>query len=122
MKNETYLALTGGRLSYYWWGYGKWPSEGQPAEVSFDHKLVMENESKIVGFYHTHPSFTATPSGTDIRTMGAWTVCFGRPLICLIDGIDGLKAYWFEDDEKPFREAWVKRLDNLFIGSIPEGV
>jgi hypothetical protein len=30
--------------------------------------------------------------------MRAWTSAFGKPLLCLIRGSDGLKAYRFDDD------------------------
>lgn len=120
MDNEVYLALIGGRVGKFWWACGQSPAEGRPASVDFDHRFVMDNEKQIVGFYHTHPSFLATPSSTDYATMGAWTVCFGRPLACLIEGVDGLKGHWFYDDETPHRTGWVKRLGkNLFIGMMP---
>ena len=120
--NEVYLALIGGRIGKFWWGRGHWPAEGQPASVDFDYNLVMKREEEygdLVGFYHTHPHFPASPSSTDYATMGAWTVCFGKKLVCVIDGIDGMYAHWFEDDETEHKTGWVKRFGNLFIGMDP---
>lgn len=126
MKNEVYLGLIGGAAGRYWWGVGNWDSQGSVSRVAFDHKKVMEREEKygdIVGFYHTHPSFPASPSRTDYDTMGAWTLCFGRPLVCLIRGTNGLKAHWFIDDETPHMTSWVKCFGGrIFIGRVPHRV
>jgi hypothetical protein len=54
--------------------------------------------------------------------MGAWTVCFGKPLACLIKGTNGLKAHWFIDDETPHITCWVKRFGRLYVGRIPKVV
>ena len=120
--NEVFMALLGGRIGKYWWGFGQWDSEGAPARVGFDWKLVQDREKThgdVIGFWHTHPHFPATPSDRDRRTMGAWTLCFGRPLACCIEGIDGLKAHWYEDDEQPPVTAEIKRIGNLFFGIDP---
>ena len=57
-----------------------------------------ERKGDVVGFLHTHPSSTAQPSRRDLVTMRAWVAAFGKPLLCLIRGTDGLKAYRFDDD------------------------
>lgn len=122
-ENEVYLALVGGRMGRFWWGKGQWPREGQPAQVSFDHKKVMEQEERhgnIVGFFHTHPKFKATPSSTDYATMDGWTTCFGKPLACCIEGTDGLKAHWFFDDETEHETYKVWRFGDYFIGVYPD--
>ena len=123
--NETYLALLGRMIGGYWYGIGHWGEEGLPAEVSFDYQLVMDRELKhhdVVGFYHTHPSFQAIPSQTDYGTMGAWTLAFGKPLICSIEGIDGLKAHWFLDNETEHVTSWEKKFGNIYIGRVPRQV
>lgn len=123
MQNETYLALIGKRVGPFWWGRGHWPAEGRPASVAFDPNLVMEREEQhqdVVGFFHTHPNMRADPSNTDYQTMGAWTVCFGKPLACCIEGRDGLKGHWFKDDEEPHQTTYVIRLGNLFFGVLPK--
>ena len=53
----------------------------------------MEREEvrgDVVGFYHTHPSMPPVPSARDAATMPAWVSCFGKPLLCVIDGGGGL--------------------------------
>jgi len=122
IDNEVYMALLGGRIGRYWWGLGHWGTEGQPAKVDFDWKLIYEREKTygdVVGFWHTHPHFPATPSGVDYRAMAGWTVAFGRPLVCCIQGIDGLKAHWFEDDEHEHVTTEVQRVGDLFFGIDP---
>lgn len=121
--NEVYLGLTGGLIRGYWWGKGHWPAEGTPATVGFNYKHVYDREDShgdVVGFYHTHPHSYGMPSSTDYATMGAWTVCFGRPLVCLIEGIDGLNAHWYIDDETKPIQAWVKKIGGIFIGTVPD--
>jgi proteasome lid subunit RPN8/RPN11 len=75
---------------------------GAPASVDFDGPGVLAREEArgdVVGFLHTHPTFAARPSERDVKTMRAWVSAFGKPLICLIDGTDGLHGYRFDDDE-----------------------
>jgi Prokaryotic homologs of the JAB domain len=77
---------------------------GGPARVEFDGPSVLAREEEhrdIVGFLHTHPGFHAEPSPRDIATMQAWVSAFGKPLLCLIHGTDGLAGYLFESDASP---------------------
>jgi len=125
MTNEVYLGLIGGIAGRYWYGVGHWPTEGSPGRVRFDPKIVMERElahRDIVGFYHTHPGMEAWPSIIDYRAMHGWTLSFGKPLVCLIEGADGLKAHWFIDDETEICTSWVKRFGDIFVGRIPKKV
>ena len=72
--------------------------------VEFDGAAVLAREEKrrdIVGFLHTHPGFLAQPSQRDIATMQAWVSAFGKPLLCLIHGTDGLAGYVFTADDSP---------------------
>lgn len=74
---------------------------GRPASVEFDGPAVLEREERkgdVIGFLHTHPNSDAEPSRRDLRTMRAWVSAFGKPLLCVIEGIDGLAAYRFDDD------------------------
>ena len=74
-------------------------SVGGPASVEFDPYWVLEREETkgdVVGFYHTHPCYKAQPSKRDIDTMRAWVSAFGKPLLCAIEGVDGLKGYRFD--------------------------
>jgi proteasome lid subunit RPN8/RPN11 len=62
---------------------------------------VLEREERrgdVVGFLHTHPGMSAHPSRRDIGTTRAWTSALGMPLLCVIDGEDGLLGWRFDDD------------------------
>lgn len=75
---------------------------GERARVRFDGAWVLQREEKhgdVVGFLHTHPDGPTMPSERDVRTMRAWRRAFGKPLLCLIAGPDGLRGYRFDDDE-----------------------
>lgn len=122
MENEVYLGLIGGHVGRYWYGVGHWDAVGRPTRVDFDPKVVMDREMShhdVVGFWHTHPNMPARPSSVDYAAMGAWTVSFGKPMVCLIKGRDGLKAHWFIDDETPHYTSWAKRFGRVFVGRIP---
>jgi hypothetical protein len=73
-------------------------------QVEFDGPAVLAREERrhdVIGFLHTHPRFAASPSRRDVVTMQAWVSAFGKPLLCLIRGADGLKGYRFDDFESP---------------------
>ena len=53
----------------------------------------------MLGFFHTHPDGPSAPSDRDVRTMRAWSSAFGKPLVCVIAGPEGIAGYRFEDDE-----------------------
>jgi proteasome lid subunit RPN8/RPN11 len=70
--------------------------------VEFDGPAALAREERrhdIVGFLHTHPDFPAQPSQRDIDTMRAWVSALGKPLVCLIQGTDGLVGYNFASDD-----------------------
>lgn len=99
---EESWVLVGQRRGCIWLARRIWPSRGEPAEVAFDATAVLareESRGDVVGFFHTHPSFSAQPSKRDIATMRAWVSSFGKPLLCLIAGTDGLHGFRFDDDE-----------------------
>lgn len=124
--NEIYSGLIGKIVGKFWYGVGHWDSEGTPGQVAFDYNLVMEREEKsqdVVGFFHTHPMSFSIPSPTDYATMGAWTVAFGKPLVCCIKGTNGLSAHWFLDDEsKHITASWMRKFGDLYIGRVPRQV
>jgi hypothetical protein len=126
--NEVYEGLSGGLLGNgrYWWGRSLGDNaEGSPGQVSFDHKVLFDREDAegdVVGFYHTHPHCVGSPSTTDYATMGAWTLSFGRALVCLIEGTDGLNAHWFVDDETEHISGWVRKVGDIFVGKVPKNV
>ncbi len=96
---------------------------GSPALVSFNGQQVLEQEEKygnVVGFLHTHPSFTSHYSSRDDRTMKAWVACFGKPLVCAIKGTDGLTAWWYANDEDAPEFYQVKRIGKILFGVTPE--
>lgn len=100
--NEESAVLVGQRTDAGWSGSLTQAQEGGPASTAFDWAWVLareEREGDVIGFYHTHPGGTATPSQRDIRTMRAWVTCLGKPLLCLIEGGSELAAYLFETDE-----------------------
>ena len=78
------------------------PTSGGRAWVEVDWAWALEREEArgdVVGFYHTHPGMAAVPSARDVATMWAWVSCFGKPLLCAIEGEEGLAAYLLESDE-----------------------
>jgi predicted nucleotidyltransferase len=100
--NEVCAVLVGQRTDHDWSGSLRQLQEGRPASARFDWAWVLareEDEGDVIGFYHTHPGGAAAPSQRDLRTMRAWVTCFGKPLLCLIEGGAGLAAYLFETDE-----------------------
>jgi hypothetical protein len=117
--NEICYVLIGKKSDNFWVAKKLYQGSGTPVSVNFDAEYVLNHEEKkgnVLGFYHTHPGMIAYPSGRDFRTMNAWTNCFGKPLVCLIEGIDGLKGYWFIDDEQPIKVCRVEEMGTLFIG------
>jgi hypothetical protein len=94
-------------------------SVGQPTRVEFNGPAVLAREERrgdVVGFLHTHPGFRAQPSRRDIATMQAWVSAFGKPLVCLIDGTDGLAGFLFDaDNSQGKRIAQVERFPGGLI-------
>src|SRR5262245_32941605 len=58
-----------------------------------------ETHGDGVGLLHAHPDRPAVTSARDVRTMRAWCLAFGKPLVCLIASPDGLRGYRFDDEE-----------------------
>jgi proteasome lid subunit RPN8/RPN11 len=99
---ERCWTLVGERRGRVWHARRVRPSRGEPASVAFDGLWVLEREEKrqdVAGFLHTHPQGPSSPSTRDVRTMRAWCSAFGKPLLCLIAGPQGLHGYRFDDDE-----------------------
>jgi proteasome lid subunit RPN8/RPN11 len=90
--------------------------------VRFDGDRVLRREERrgdVAGFLHTHPGMAAVPSVRDLRTMRAWCSCFGKPLLCVIAGGDGVRGYRFDDDTSDGVEL---DLVQLFPGGVIVGV
>lgn len=103
-----------------WWGRMRRMTRGAPCSVSFDAPYALAREEAhgdVVGFLHTHPGMIAIPSDRDYRTMRAWVSCFGKSLVCVIEGTDGLRGYWFDDDESAPIECQVKSFGSLLVGT-----
>ena len=122
-SNEHCWVLLGHSDGDLWHGNMHKMSVGMPCSVAFDPDYVLRREEEkgdVIGFYHTHPSFPAHPSCRDDRTMWAMVCSFGKPMVCLIKGVDGLHAWWYVDDESPAEEFQVKQLGTFLFGVTPE--
>ncbi len=96
---EIAYVLLGETRDGAWHAKMMWRRTGQPASVDFDWQKVMtreETKGDVVGFFHTHPSGFCEPSGRDDKTMMAWSTCFGKPLLCLIDDGDGMRGWVYD--------------------------
>ena len=105
-----------------WHGRMVYMGIGGPAHVAFDAAKVIEQEERehnVIGFLHTHPSFSSHYSSRDDRTMKSWCLCLGKPLVCCIKGTDGLTAWWYMDDETPPEDYQVMRVKKLLFGVTP---
>lgn len=122
-KNEESWVCTGGIEGRLWFGHLSHRSEGHPGAVEFVYKWVNEREEKqgdVVGFYHTHPGMAASPSLRDDATMHAIITSFGKPLLCLIEGANGLKAYlYYNDEDDPIPCYSVKQFGQLVVCILP---
>ena len=97
--NEYCWVILGQRRGRLWQGRRTGQMEGMPHSVEFDAHSVLEREEKrgdVIGFLHTHPTGLARPSERDLKTMRAWVEAFGKPMLCLIEGTDGLAGYRFD--------------------------
>jgi len=90
------------------------------SNVEFDHDYVFDNRAKVVGWVHTHPHFTSYPSNTDNNNTKAWVCSLGKPLVCCIKGVDGLRAHWYEDDESLAIEGQIWKVGKYLFGIIPK--
>ncbi|NOX54358.1 MAG: hypothetical protein GXP27_07920 [Planctomycetes bacterium] len=100
-QREWCWVLVGSRRGRVWYMRRLRRSVGRATNVEFDGLSVLEREERrgdVVGFFHTHPSSPAAPSQRDVDTMRAWVSAFGKPLLCVIEGVDGLAGYRFDDD------------------------
>ena len=116
--NEQCWFIHGIRIGNRFAGLLKYHSEGSPAHVSFDGSKA---QGKVLGFYHSHPSGISSPSSRDDRTMKAWVICEGRPMICGIfcDGHQRSFLY-FRNNRKEivYKEVKSKVAGNIFLGSV----
>jgi proteasome lid subunit RPN8/RPN11 len=105
--NEEFWLLVGERRGNVYLARLLDRTMGRPEAVEFDALAALtreEREGDVIGFLHTHPSCEATLSRRDVNTMRAWVSSFGKPLLCVIEGTDGLRAYLFEDYQSSGRQ------------------
>jgi hypothetical protein len=115
--NENCWILQGKIERDLWWGKLLYQGEGTPVNVEFDYNKVYEIEDRdksVIGFCHTHPGFTATPSMRDHATMNAWVQCLGKSLICIIHGVDGTRAFLYSKNV-PLECERVERLGSTIL-------
>lgn len=118
MINEDCWMLVGWSKGSIFWGEMIKKTTGTPTSVDFDWEYALKREDRhqdLRGFKHTHPSWPAVPSGTDHNTMKAWVTSLGKPLVCVIDGTDGLRAWLYRDDESDPDECEVHLRGNAII-------
>ena len=107
---ERCWTLVGRRQGRVWYARRVRPLSGERTSVRFDGPWVLRREERrrdVLGFYHTHPDGPACPSRRDVRTMRAWCSAFGKPLLCVIDSPEGVRAYCFDGDESDGEELAV---------------
>lgn len=123
MQNEVSYILIGKRSDSFRFGRLVRKKRGTLSSVEFDWKWALEREEEkgdVLGFYHTHP-YGSGISGRDIKTMMAWTSCFGKALFCIVEDSSSRrnKAYVFPSHAEmiafyPHQE--VLRVFNLILG------
>ena len=122
---EECWVIVGKKTARRWRGRRTRYSIGDPSTVKFNPKWVEQREDArgdVLGFIHTHPNTPAYPSDTDYATMRAWCLDTGRPMLCLIQGTDGLRGWWFLDhslDKHPV-ECEVKNFGPFYRGKLAE--
>jgi proteasome lid subunit RPN8/RPN11 len=119
-NNEECWILKGQRGRWFWSAKYDRYSLGKPTTVVFDSDYVYAHQNEIIGWVHTHPHWTAHPSDTDDATMKAWVCALGHPLLCCIDGTDGLRAHWYLDDESDAIEVPAYRFRRGIYGVLPK--
>lgn len=117
---ECFVLMAKFRAGRFWVARPDKYTTGEPASVRFDPDYIWENRKRLLGWWHTHPHWTAYPSSTDYQTMHAQVCSIGKPLLCVIEGTDGLRAWWFFDDESFAVEGSIWRRGNTYVGRMPK--
>ncbi len=84
MFNEECWIIYGKKVGKRYVGFRVYEGKGSPASVGFDWDKALKRAGGIIGFHHTHPDGFCRPSDRDHKTMRAWVVTEGRPLLCSI--------------------------------------
>lgn len=113
-KNERFMTLIGRTIGRKIICVGVDYMVGKEDEVEFDFNKTWKRfeEGNFKGFYHTHPfSVKPHPSDIDIKTMKAWIVATGKPLICAIEGKNSIMNTWIvlpDYSSKVTKIKWIK--------------
>jgi hypothetical protein len=109
------------RIGSYFMGTLKYHSEGSSCHVSFD--WAKAAGGMVLGFYHSHPSGITSPSSRDDRTMKAWVISEGRPMVCGIFCDGKQKAFLYYGKGKDFTcEQMVSHINgNIFFARWAKG-
>lgn len=123
MINEECWLLFGKQIGKFWFGRKVAESyhQGSPTLVRFSPQFALDNAYRLVGFFHTHPSFTADYSQTDDTTMKGWQVTTGKNLACVIKGVDRLAVHWYNEavwEGQAVKETKCWQIGNFFFGRI----
>lgn len=116
--NEVFYAVYGIQIGRFYIGKLYNLNRGTSTRVSFVDRLpkINETKDKLLGFYHTHPNFFASPSDQDYKAMNSCVISLGKDLLCAIDGIDGLIGWWYSKKHDAFYHTKIKRIGNFLIG------
>ena len=103
MKRERCWTLVGTYENGAWRAAKRRRISGKPASVEVDWAWTLKREEKrgdVIGFAHTHPSGVGTmPSERDVRTLRAWRIALGKPLLMLIEDGESIAGYVLQHDD-----------------------
>lgn len=123
-KLEVAYVLLGEYLGGIWQARMVWRTRGTEVSVKFDGQRVLEREENfgdVIGFYHTHPEGFVHPSGRDDKTMEAWCLCFGKPMLCVIETSAGINGWIYEFAVAPRKVALVQRFKGPGLVAVDSG-
>lgn len=127
MKNavEHCWLVVGRRCGPIWLGARVQLTTGSRTRVGFDPHWAIEREESVgdvVGFYHTHPGGSRTPSQRDENTMRSWTDAFGKPLLCFIEAAGRVSGFLYEDFTDEGRPVSCVPFPRGFIAAYDRGI
>ncbi|CAG0962463.1 hypothetical protein GPROT1_00913 [Gammaproteobacteria bacterium] len=103
MERERCWTLVGTYEDGTWHAAKRRRISGKPASVEVDWEWTLKREEKrgdVIGFAHTHPNGAGTtPSERDLRTLRAWRIALGKPLLMLIEDGETIAGYMLHHDD-----------------------